>query len=178
MKVTTNLATRRYVNLRQLNAFIVAAFLILGALLVYKVREAAYNQAEIARVKKLTAAALGSRPGAAPVDPQRQKALEDKIAFANTLIARKTVNWTGILNHLEEVVPAGVTLTEVAPGQKEQLVRVSGVAKNFDNLRALMENMEQSPNFSDVYLLQTTEVTAGQTQKGTSFSITCKVSYQ
>lgn len=178
MKVTTNLATRRYINLRQLNAFILAAFLILGALLVYRVREAAYDRAEIARVRKLTAAALGSRPGAARVDPQKQKALEDKIAFSNTLIARKTVNWIGILNRLEEVVPAGVALTEVAPSQKDQVVKISGVVQSFDNLRALMESMEQSPNFSDVYLLQTTEVKVGQTQKGTSFSITCKVSYQ
>jgi type IV pilus assembly protein PilN len=178
MKVTTNLATRRYVNLRQLNAGIMAAFLILGGLLVYNVREAALNQAELTRVRELTAAALKSRPGAARVEPGKQKALEERIAFANSLIARKTVNWIGILDRLEEVVPAGVALTVVEPSLKDDTVKVGGVAQSFDNLRALMENMEQSPSFSEVYLLQSGEVKVGQTQKGTSFSITCKVSYQ
>lgn len=178
MKLTTNLATRRYINLRQLNALLVAAFLVLGGLLLFKVREAALNQAEIARVRKLTAAAASSRPGAAPVDPGRQKALEEKIAFANSLIARKTVDWMGILDRLEEVVPNGVALTQVEPSRKDQSIKVSGVTQKFQGLRALMENMEQSPNFSDVLLLQTAEVKAGQTQKGISFSITCKVGHQ
>lgn len=178
MKLSTNLATRRYVNTRQLNAFIVTAFLILGGLLLFKVREAALNQAELTKVRKLTAAAVSSRPGAAPVDPRRQKALEGSIAFANSLIARKSVDWIGILDRLEQVVPDGVALTQVEPSQKDQLLKVGGVARSFDSLRALLENMEQSPNFSDVLLLQTAEVKAGQTQKGTSFSITCKVSHQ
>lgn len=178
MKVTTNLATRRYVNLRQLNAGIAAAFLILGGVLLYNVREAALNQAELTRVRKLTAAAVSKRPGAARVDPGKQKALEEKIAYANTLIARKTVDWVSLLDKLEEVVPGGVALTLVDPVLQDDTLKVGGVARSFENLRALMENMEQSPNFSEVYLLNTAEVKVGQTQKGTSFSITCKVSYQ
>ena len=178
MRLTTNLATRRYVNLRQLNAFLAAAFLILGGLLLFKVREAAVNQAELGRIKKQIAAAVSSRPGTAPVEPQRQKALEDKIAFANALIARKTVDWIGILDRLEEVVPGGVALSQVEPNQKDNSIKIAGVTQSFGSLRTLLENMERSPNFSNVLLLQTAQVKAGQTQKGISFSITCKVNHQ
>ncbi|WP_224981448.1 PilN domain-containing protein [Geomonas agri] len=177
MKLTINLATRRYVNLPQLNAILTVSFVILVLLLVYLVREVANNQVEINKIKSQSAAASRGPAGAAPIPAEQMTALEAKIAFANTLIDHKSVNWLAMLDKLELVVPAGVALTQVEPDPKDpQVLKLSGAALNFGNLRTLLENMEQSPNFSDVYLLSQNERKVGKDQQGFGFSLSCKVS--
>jgi len=176
MKLTINLATRRYINMRQLNTWLVVCFVLLGCLLLFKVREAAYNQAELGRIGKLSAQGPGSPAPAASA--AQLKALDARIAFANTLIDKKSTNWLGLLDRLEEVVPAGVALSAIEPAQRDQLLKLSGVAHSFANLRALLENMEQSQFFSEVYLLGQTETKVGMTQHGISFTVTCKVNYR
>ncbi|GFO65177.1 PilN domain-containing protein [Geomonas paludis] len=177
MKLTINLATRRYVNLPQLNAILTASFVILALLLVYLVREVANNQVEINKIKSESAAASRGPAGAPPVPAEQMKALETRIAFANTLIDQKSVNWLGLLDKLELVVPAGVAFTQVEPSALDpQSLKLAGVALSFAGLRTLLENMEQSPNFSEVFLLSQTDVKVGKDQKGFGFSISCKVS--
>ncbi len=194
MKLTINLATRRYVNLRQLNAVLAVCFVVVLLLLIYLVREVATNQAEINRIKGQMAAANRGPAGAPPIPAAQMNELDAKIAFANTLIERKTTNWVELLDKLEQVVPAGVMITQVDPasqpgeGEKEkekekekkgaQGIKVSGVALSFANLRTLLETMERTPGFSDVLLLNQGDVKAGTTQRGYSFSVSCKVSYR
>lgn len=176
MKLTINLATRRYINMRLLNAFLAGSFLLLGVLLVLRVREIAYNQAELGTVRELSAAA-GNRPGAPKVSEAQLKALQAKIAFANAIIEKKSVNWLALLDHLEEVVPPGVALTQIVPG-RDQGFTITGVAGTFAGVRALIENMERSKNFSDVFLTNQNETKVGTTQHGITFSLTCKVAYR
>ena len=178
MKLTINLATRRYINMRQLNGWLAASLALLVILLVYQVRAIANNQVEIHKIRRESAAATsGASTGGVTVTPEQMKALEARIAFGNELIDRKTVNWIGLLDKLEGVVPAGVALAQVQPALKESGLKIDGTARNFAGLRALLENMEQSPNFSEVYLLSQSEVKVGKTQQGLNFSISCKVSY-
>ena len=171
MKLTTNLATRRYVNAARLNALLLAGFVLLGGLLVFNVREAAYNQAELSRLGSMNAAS-GQRPGETVSEAQLE-ALAARTRFANTLIEKKGVNWLTILDRLEEVVPPGVALTQLEPDRQGQL-KLTGAARRFADLRGLLENMEQSKNFSEVYLLSQSEIKVGLTQQGISFAITCK----
>ena len=178
MKLTINLATRRYLNMRRLNTVLLASFILMAALLVYNVREIASNQVEINRIKRQLSGAASGPAGAPAVSQAQLQALDKEISFANDLIEKKTVNWVGLLDKLEEVVPAGVALTQVEPVQREQLLKLAGVTRSFANLRTLLENMEQSKNFSEVYLLSQSEHKVGLTQQGFSFTITCKVSYR
>jgi type IV pilus assembly protein PilN len=177
MRLTINLATRRYINMRQLDAGLAVCFIILGTLLVFKVREAAYNQAELGRIAKLNAGA-DRRPGAAPVSEVKLQALGARIRFANTLIDKKSMNWLNLLDRLEEVVPTGVVLTQIEPSPRDRQLKITGLAHSFANLRQLLENMEQSKNLSEVYLLSQSEVKVGLTQQGLNFAVTCKVSYR
>ncbi|WP_136526438.1 PilN domain-containing protein [Geomonas ferrireducens] len=189
MRLTINLATRRYVNKRQLNAVLAVCFAVAALLLVYLVREVATNQAEINRLKGQMAAASRGPAGAPPIPAAQMGELDAKIAFANTLIDRKTVNWVGLLDKLEQVVPAGVMVTLVDPSEQTgaaekvketkgtQAIKVSGVALSFAHLRALLESMERTPGFSDVLLLNQGELKVDDSQRGYTFSISCKVSY-
>jgi type IV pilus assembly protein PilN len=175
MRLTINLATRRYLNLSRLNAWLVACGLLLGVLFLFELREVAYDQGELGRVRAASAA-IGSRPAAGPtVSPAQLKTQEAKIRFANQLIEKKSENWLKLLDFLEEVVPEGVALSQIEPDKHEQLLKVSGVARNFDNVRELLENMEQSKNFSEVYLLSQNDAKVGLTQRGIVFAVSCKV---
>jgi len=178
MKLTINLATRRYLNLRLLNAWLAAGFLLLGLALLFRVRELAYNQAELGKLRALGHAASGRAGGPPAVTEEQLKALGPHIRFANTLIERKAVNWLALLDHLEEVVPDGVSLSSLAPSEKEQLLKVGGIARSFPNLAAFLENLERSKNFSEVYLLSQSETKVGQTQHGIVFTISCKAAYR
>jgi type IV pilus assembly protein PilN len=177
MKLTTNLATRHYVNTRLLNICVSAALVILTVVLILRVREIAYNQAELGRVRGMLAAAA-SRPGGRKISETQLKSVQSRIAFANTLIDRKAVNWLNLLDRFEEVLPNEVALTQIEPGKDGQSITVNGVARQFSGLRALLENMEQSKNFSDVYLLSQSEARVGLTQRGVTFSISCRVAYR
>ena len=174
MQLTINLATRRYLNMRLLNAGLVAGMALLGLLPVLKLREIADNQAELARIRGLSAATGGHAAGAAVSEAQMQ-ALAGKIRFANALIEKKTFNWLRILDFLEEVVPSGVALTTIEPDQHKQLLHIGGAARSFADLRAFLENMEQSKNFAEVYLMSQSEAKVGLTQHGIVFAVTCKV---
>ena len=117
MKLTINLATRRYVNMRRLNAGLILGFLVLATLLVFKVREVARNQAELGRLRNLSASA--GNPTGVKVSEEQLKALSARAGFANKLIQQKSMNWLSLLDRLEEVVPEGVALSDIAPDQRE-----------------------------------------------------------
>jgi type IV pilus assembly protein PilN len=174
MKLTINLATRRYINLRQVNAALALGLALLAMLAVFKVREIAHNEAELTRMKHLSAA-TGTRVGGVEISQAQLKALDARIRFANAAIDKKSVNWLILLDRLEEVVPSGVALTQIEPDQHQQLVKISGAARSFANLRGLLENMERSKNFSEVYLLSQSEAKVGLTQQGILFNVNCKV---
>jgi type IV pilus assembly protein PilN len=173
MRLTINLATRRYVNLRQLNLLLALAFAVAGALALYKVTEIAGNVAEISRLNSLGQAGVTREKGP-QVSEAQLKTQAARISFANAAIDRKSTNWLALLDRLEEVVPAGVTLTEIIP-DRGRVLKLSGATRNFANLRALMENMEHSQHFSEVYLLSQSDAKVGLTQEGLLFHISCKV---
>jgi type IV pilus assembly protein PilN len=184
MKLTINLATRRYVNLRQLNGLLLCGFVLLGSLALFKAVEVGRNAAELSRIRNLIQG-TGTRDGGVRISEAQLKSQEARIQFANQAIDKKSVDWVTLLDRLEDVVPAGVALSKIAPDAKQELskiapdakqaVELAGVAHSFTNLRALLENMEHSKNFSEVYLLAQSEAKVGMTQEGITFAITCKV---
>jgi len=174
MKLTINLATRRYVNYRLLNGWLIVGFLLFGALFLYQLQEVAYQHGELTRVRGLIAAE--ERGGMGPtVSPAQLKKLEEGIRFANGIIERKAVNWLGLLDALEGVVPNGVALSQIEPPRGNEGVRISGVARSFPDLRALLENMQRAPSFTDAFLLNQAEAKVGLTQQGISFTVSCRV---
>ena len=173
MKLTTNLATRCYVNLKQLNSALWAGFLVLGGLALLLASLVGQGRGEIVRVRTLE---QGLTPkSAGPQLSEAQLGAQAKhVQFANQVVDRKTVNWLHLLDSLEEVVPNGVALNHIAPSL-ERALSIGGSARNFAALRTLLENMERSKNFSDVYLMSQAEQKAGLTQEGISFTITCRI---
>jgi len=175
MQFTINLATKTYINQKKLTYALAAGIIFLIFCLIINICIFAFNAGEITRLSKLQSASEAKRrtPGRAITQKEYEKLLAS-IKLANGLIEKKAFNWIGFLDGLESIVPEGVTLTTVEPGVKEQTLKLSGAVANFKNLRHFMENLEESKNFSDVFLLDQKEFKTAENQKGTSFTITCR----
>jgi type IV pilus assembly protein PilN len=110
------------------------------------------------------------------VPEQEYQRLVGHIRFANNVIAQKTFSWLALFEQLESVVPEGVAFNQIEPDSKGKgLVKLSGTTQNFSRLRTLLENMEQSQNFSEIFLLSHSDTKVGESQKGVTFTITCQV---
>ena len=179
MQLNINLATRHYINTRQLN---LAFSLIIALLLLWiciNVKDIAYNSGEMKRLTADTGALDAKfKTLNKGVSENEYNKLLARISFANSVIERKSVSWLTLLDRLESVVPDGIAISTLEPDPKKETLKLAGVARNFSNVRQFMENLEGSHFFTNVFLVSQAEVKVGQSQKGISFSITCKVDYK
>ncbi|MSM38074.1 MAG: fimbrial protein [Geobacter sp.] len=180
MRLTINLSTRTYINHGQLNLALSLVFLVLFGILTLNILGISSRAGEASRISgELTAmqkkTAVSSGPAFTEPDYQR---LMSHIHFANSVISRKTFNWVTLLDYLESVVPDGVAVTKIEPDPKTKVLKLSGATLSFMRLRQLLENMEQSQHFSEIFLLSQTDAKVGDAQKGISFNITCQVKMQ
>jgi type IV pilus assembly protein PilN len=175
MQFKTNLATRTYINRKHLNIAMAAALTFLLFLFLLQVSLVFHNSGEMRHLSSVQASleARSKKQGVVFSGSDYTKLLSD-IKFANSIINRKTFDWTGLLNRLESVVPQGITLSSVAPDTKERTLKISGLSLNFGRIRQFIENLEDSNFFSDVYLEKQDESKAPDDRKVISFSITCK----
>ncbi|RNC68726.1 MAG: fimbrial protein [Desulfuromonadales bacterium] len=178
MDLKINLSTRAYFDARLLNAATVAVIAILILAVLVNVRTLATNAGQKARLVK-DVAALDARfaTSAKGVSERDYQELLKKIASANGILKKRGLDWLLLLNRLEEVVPEGVAISSIEPNLKDGTLKLSGTARQFRNLRMLVENLEAAPRVTDVYLQSQTDASVGTTQKGVTFSVTCKVSY-
>lgn len=177
MRFQLNLATRTYINARRVNLFLGAAALLMLLLLAVNVRnvltatgEAAGLKEDIARIDRKF------NPGGT-VPEKDYQALVGKISAANIIIRKKSLNWIGLLNRFENVVPDGVSLSSIQPSTKDSTLQITGEAKSFANLRRFMENLEESHFFTDTYLLAQTDVKQEEVRRGLTFTISCRINY-
>lgn len=178
MDLKINLATRYFFDSRKLALAMVIAFTLAIAITFFSI---ASFSANAGKEKRLTAdvAALKARftASAKGVSEKEYAELLKRITAANGIIGKKSLDWLLLLDRLEMVVPDGVVLSAIEPSLKDGTLRISGTAKEFRNLRMLVENLESSPHVSDVYLQSQSETAVGLTQRGVTFSVTCKVAF-
>ena len=157
MRISINLATRPFVELRPLFARLRLAMAALAltavglgiGLHLLEVRESA-AQAQMDALNAQTAAVEAERSAneARMREPQNRAVL-DRSRFLNTLFTEKSFSWTSVMMDLERVLPAGVQVTSIDPEMTPEhelniRLRVSGPRElDIDLLR----NLERSQRF-------------------------------
>ncbi|HEY0161207.1 MAG TPA: PilN domain-containing protein [Edaphobacter sp.] len=157
MKITVNLATRPFVELRPLYAKLRIAAIALAVLALVlgvslrslnaKANEAA---SEMNALKAKTQAFLQERQqNEARMRQPQNRAVLERSQFLNDLFARKSFSWTAVMMDLERVLPAGVQVTSIEPstsktGDVNIRLRVSG---DRDHAVDLVRNLEKSQRF-------------------------------
>jgi type IV pilus assembly protein PilN len=157
MRISVNLATRPFVELRPLFARLRLAMaalavlaLALGITLHHFSAKARVEQAQMDVLNSQTAALEAERQKneARMREPQNRAVLE-RSQFLNTLFATKSFSWTSVMMDLERVVPAGVQVTSIEPAISAEHdvnihLRVSG---DRDRVVDLVRNLERSQRF-------------------------------
>jgi type IV pilus assembly protein PilN len=158
MKISVNLATRPFVELRPLYAKLrlgmaALALVAVGVGVVLHVETARAKTAE-AQMDALKAQTAGYQnqltANEARMRQPQNKAVLDRARFLNNQVfAQKSFSWTAVMMDLENVLPAGVQVTSIEPliskeGDVSIRMRVSG-----DRERAveLVRNLESSQRF-------------------------------
>src|ERR1700728_1907500 len=157
MKITVNLATRPFIELRpiflRLRIFMaVLGVLAVGALVASHILQQKLDAAEAqinAVHSRVVAAQDEKRKNEQRMREPDNAAVLARAHFLNALFLRKSFSWTAIMMDLETVLPAGVQVTSIEPeptseGDVQILLRVSG-----DRGRAvqLVRNLERSKRF-------------------------------
>jgi type IV pilus assembly protein PilN len=157
MRISVNLATRPFVELRPLFARLRLAMGVLAVLAVgfgfwlhalnAKARVA---QAQMNALKAKTVKFQQERSSneARMRQPQNMAVLE-RSQFLNAVFARKSFSWTSVMMDLEKVLPAGIQVTSIDPvitkeGDVNIRLRVSG---DRDRAVLLVRNLETSQRF-------------------------------
>jgi type IV pilus assembly protein PilN len=157
MRISVNLASRPFVELRPLFARLRLAMVVLAVLAVglgfalHSLNaKAAVAQAQMNALKAKTLGFQNERMAneSRMRQPQNMAVLE-RSQYLNAVFARKSFSWTAVMMDLERVLPAGVQVTSIEPvigklGDVSIRLRVSG-----DRERAvqLVRNLETSQRF-------------------------------
>jgi type IV pilus assembly protein PilN len=157
MRISVNLATRPFVELRPLFArlrlaMVVLAVLsaVLGVALHSLNAKAKVAQARMDALKAKTTQFQQERAAnEARMRQPQNKSVLDRSQFLNAVFARKSFSWTAVMMDLERVLPAGVQVTSIDPvitkeGDVNIRLRVSG---DRDRSVLLVRNLETSQRF-------------------------------
>jgi len=157
MRISVNLATRPFVELRPLFAKLRLAAIglaVLAVVLAFALRslnaKARVAEAQMTALKEKT---LGyqqerQRNEARMRQPQNMAVLE-RSQFLNALFAHKSFSWTSVMMDLERVLPGGLQVTSIEPataktGEVSIRLRVTG---DRDRAVELVRNLEHSQRF-------------------------------
>ena len=171
-----NLASRIYIDNRKLSIIIWLCGAVGLILLAVNAWLLVDQYQELQQVKgTVRAGAEKMRSGSRTVPEKDFQQLQEKIRFANGLLQRKGDQWLVLLDRLEQVLPDGVMLTGIEPETKSDSLKISGVALDFQKVRALYEAMGSGPLFKDVFLVSQSRVKVSDQQQGVTFQLAAKV---
>lgn len=176
MRISINLATRPFIELRPLFARLRLAMVLLVALAVglgFALHglnaKASVAGAKMNGLKVKTAQFQQERQvnEARMRQPQNMAVLE-RSRFLNNLFAEKSFSWTAVMMDLERVLPVGVQVTSIDPvmtkeGDVNIRLRVSG---DRDRAVQLVRNLETSQRFLSPRLSGETSLTPTGTNQG------------
>jgi len=157
MRISVNLATRPFIELRPLFARLRLAMGVLAVLAIVfgfwlhaLNAKAAVAQARMNDLKaKTTQFQLERAANEARMRQPQNMAVLERSQFLNAVFARKSFSWTAVMMDLEKVLPTGVQVTSIEPaitkeGDVNIRLRVSG---DRDRAVQLVRNLETSQRF-------------------------------
>jgi type IV pilus assembly protein PilN len=163
MRISVNLATKPFIELRPLFARLRLAMGVLLALAIglgfwlhVLQGKAAASQA---KMNELVAKTKGYqqelRLNEARMRQPQNKSVLDRAQFLNAVFAEKSFSWTAVMMDLEKVLPTGVQVTSIDPViSKEGVVNIRlRVSGDRDRGVLLLRNLETSQRFIDPRLV-------------------------
>jgi type IV pilus assembly protein PilN len=179
MRVTLNLASRPYVELRPLyqRLRVIIAVLAVLAIAFWSIQRVQYAKAKAvqARVDAIQASVdqmqRERQLHEAEMKEPKNAAVLNQAQFLNNLFLKKAFSWTAVMIDLEHVLPAGVQVLNIDPvvakdGHVSVRLRVLG---QHDRAVDLVRNLEKSKRFLTPRLMAESADTSSTTNSGGNF---------
>lgn len=177
MNLNINLATRVYINFKLVNLVLALALLLGAAWLAFSLYSFTANREQMNRYATLTSKMAVTGGGKSVSDAEYGKFLA-QVKTYNGILYRRSYNWSALLENMEQLVPAGVSLKSLEPSKIGETVRLTGTATGFAAVRRFIENLEGSKVFTEVYLTDQIIDKVDPKHKAFNFTITCKAATQ
>lgn len=182
MKVTLNLASRRYINRRALNQLGMLIILLLMVILTFQVRGYFQRRSQVQDYQKNLAEMsqeyqqlLGETPRS--LSPQQVEVQKIEFHKAEELLQRDAFRWTALFDRMEKRLPSGVSITSFNPDYKSKKLSLVGVAKNLPDLQELLKNLHKD-SFTQVFLQNQNQVTVSDGQGGKTNALSFNVTLE
>ncbi len=172
MNLQINLATRVYVDFRKVNLVIALLFFMALAWLSIDIYVLVTNYQELDRVKGAVSK-LHSKDGGKKFSDDEYNRMLATIKNANGILEKRAYDWLTLLDNMEQVAPAGISLNSLVPDAGGGQLKLTGSAVNFAAVRKFVENLEMSNKFTEVFLTDQSSTKQGG-QKGLNFSVSCR----
>ena len=157
MRISVNLASRPFIELRPffarlriVMAVLAVLAIALGVVMHFEHKKLIVAKQQMDEVKRKTVTAQEEKlHNEARMHQPANAAVLDRAHFLNALFLRKSFSWTAVMMDLETVLPAGVQVTSIEPeptsdGDVMIRLRVSG---DRDRAVQLVRNLERSKRF-------------------------------
>jgi len=99
-------------------------------------------------------------------EPESRRRLDD-VKFVNALIEQRRISLTGLMTDVTELLPDEVRLTglAMAPDGQELAIRFVLAGKSTEAIERFLSNLEDSPHFKDVAIINEGFEQAGATSE-------------
>lgn len=175
MKLSINLASRRYFNQPVLKLILSSIILLLVLTLMLQGNAYLQNRQESLQYQAHLDSLQTQLRGKLPQRLTPDELAEQRQAYqqAKLLLQRDAFRWTVLFDRIEELLPDGISLRSFNPDYGKNSLLISGVAKDLKKLQELLNNL-QSAKIDRVYLERQGEVEVdngrGGKKKALSFS--------
>lgn len=153
MKLTLNLASRRYVNERALKLACLILTLLLLLLLLLQARTCLQSReqnlvyrADIEKLEQQLGVTIPKRFTKEQIVVQQQG-----FARAKSFLQEDAFRWTALFDRMEGLLPKNVSIRSFSPNYKAGSLTINGVAKNLIDLQDLLDNLH-ADSFAQVFL--------------------------
>lgn len=176
MKLTLNLASRRYVNEQALKLVYLAITSLLVLLLFIQGRVYLQSREHLdaykVNIEKLQTQLHGEIPK--HISKEQIVLQQAEFAQAEAILQKDAFRWTALFDRLEGLLPQNVSLSSFSPDYKKGSLVISGVARDLIDLQNLLDNLH-ADSFQQVFLTSQNLVEVfdyqGQKQPALQFSI-------
>jgi len=176
MKLSLNLASRRYVNQRALKRFYLLLSLLLVLVLTFQTKSYLQGRSEIESVRSSLAQLRQQLQGGTveSLSAEQIDAQQRRFRQAQVLLQRDAFRWTALFDRLEKRLPAGASVRSFNPDYAQKSLVLTGVVRGLNDLQQLLDNLH-AEHFQQVFLQSQNRVEvsdgAGGKRSALSFSI-------
>jgi len=176
MKLTINLASRRFVNEQALKSTLTVVLTTLVIVLILQgMTWMQSHEQNLTYLQEINALEEQLR-GKIPKRFSKEQIAEQQLRFsqAEALLQKDAFRWTALFDRFEKLLPANVSIRSFSPNYEKGSLAINGVAKDLIDLQDLLDNLH-ADNFDQVFLKTQSQVEVkdymGSPQPALSFAI-------